>query len=120
MARILIVEDEPAIALVLSELLTGEGHVCETAADGQRGLARLHQLPAPDLVLLDLLMPGVGGKAVLTAMRAEPSLAMIPVIVVTGAVTSGRDFPSSELYQGLLPKPFQLTDIVATVERCLV
>ncbi len=119
MARILVIEDEPAIALILSEVLSGEGHTVQASADGTAGLERLHRYPAPDVVLLDLLMPGVGGRAVLAAMRSESSLAAIPVILVTGAVQSSADFPPPDQYQALLPKPFQLADVVAAVERCL-
>jgi len=119
MARVLVIEDEPAIALILTEVLSAEGHIVESAADGAAGLTRLHERAAPDVVLLDLIMPGVGGRAVLAAMRSEPPLAGIPVILVTGAVPSSRDFPAPDQYQALLTKPFQLTDVVAAVERCL-
>lgn len=119
MARVLIIEDEPSIALILVEVLCGEGHEVETAPNGTAGLMRLSRQPVPDIVLLDLLMPVLGGRAVLEAMRSEPSLAGVPVVLITGAVPSARDFPPPSQYQALLSKPFQLGDVSSVVARCL-
>ncbi len=120
MARILVVEDEPSIALILTQILTEAGHEVSSAADGNQGLECLRRGPVPDLVILDLLMPGVGGKAVLEEMRSTPALGSIPVILVTGAAPSSRDFPPAGHYQALLAKPFRLDDAQRIVEDCLV
>ncbi len=119
MARILVAEDEPSIVLVLTELLSGEGHDVEAVPNGGACLSRLQNMPLPDLVLLDLLMPGLGGRQVLASMRADPALRDVPVVLVTGAVPSSRDFPPAEQYQALLAKPFQLTGVLEIVGRCL-
>jgi CheY-like chemotaxis protein len=119
MAHVLIIEDEPAIAMILSEVLRDHGHESVIASTGAAGLERLAQDPVPDLVLLDLFMPGLGGRAVLEHMRAGPGSRNIPVVVVTGAVPSVADFPPVGSYQALLGKPFNLSDVIAVVDRCL-
>lgn len=119
MASVLIIEDEPTIAMVLSEALSDEGYETVTEPDGAAGLQRLREGPLPNVVLLDLFMPGLSGRAVLEAMRSDPHLAVIPVILVTGAVPRTEDFPPETTYQALLSKPFSLEDLVASVRRCL-
>jgi CheY-like chemotaxis protein len=116
--RVLIIEDEPAIAMILSEVLRDHGHEPSVAPTGIAGLAELARDPVPDVVLLDLFMPGLGGRAVLESMRAQPRTRDIPVVVVTGAVPSTADFPPVGSYQALLSKPFNLVDVIAIVEGC--
>lgn len=115
MAKVLIIEDEPSIALILTELLRGEGHETVTATNGAAGLEALVQPPLPDVVLLDLFMPGVDGRAVLESMRSDGGLADIPVILITGAVPSATDFPPRGAYQHLIQKPFNLNDVAEAV-----
>lgn len=119
MASVLIIEDEPTIAMVLSEALSDEGYETRTEPDGTAGLQRLREEPLPQVVILDLFMPGLSGRAVLEAMRNDPRLAAIPVILVTGAVPRTEDFPPETTYQALLSKPFSLEDLVTSVRRCL-
>ena len=83
MRTILVVDDEPLIALALQAALEDAGHTVATAANGRQGLERLRQPPRPDLVLLDMMMPVMNGPAMLAAMVADPALRGIPVIVVS-------------------------------------
>ncbi len=80
-----MVEDEPEAAELLRGIL--ERHGCEVlhAGDGERALEIAHELPPPDLVLLDLELPILDGRALLETMRSDPSLSGIPVVVVSGA-----------------------------------
>lgn len=117
MARVLIIEDEPAIALVLQELLTDEGHEVTTALDGLAGLERLRHEPTPGIVLVDLFMPGMSGRDVVQSMRADEQLNAVPVVIITGAVPDPRDFPPEGSYQALLPKPFDLEDVIEKVKN---
>lgn len=117
MPQVLVIEDEPAIAMVFQEFLGEEGYEVAIAFDGVAGLNRLRQGPVPDVVIVDLFMPGMGGREVIQSMRADPSLAHVPVIVVTGAVPDARDFPPEGSFQALLGKPFELRAVLQQVEQ---
>jgi CheY-like chemotaxis protein len=119
MARVLVIEDEATIALILSEVLREQGHEAVTVSGGAAGLDWLRESPPPDVVLLDLFMPGLGGRDVLKAMRSDPRLKDVPVVLVTGAVPSVEDFPPNGTYQALITKPFDLSDITETIDACL-
>lgn len=119
LARVLIVEDEPSIGFILREVLEGEGHKVTVLTSGTAALDWLAVEPPPDAVLLDLLMPGLGGREVLEAIRRERRLREVPVILVTGAVPKGDGFPAEGSYQGLLTKPFDLADVVSVVNSAV-
>ena len=84
---VLVVEDDPWTRTVLTELLADEGYRVMRAASGIQALqlARSH---SPDVIVLDLNLPGKSGLEVLRALRANEQTATIPVIVVSGAVDS--------------------------------
>jgi CheY-like chemotaxis protein len=88
--RVLLVDDEPATRKLVGDLLRGEGAQVREAANGREALALLNE-EAPDLVLLDLLMPELDGFAVIEAIRARADLAGLPVLVVTAADLTGED-----------------------------
>jgi len=81
-ATILVVDDDPAVRDLMQRLLSREGFRVESAAGGEDGL-RLARVLRPDLITLDVLMPGLDGWAVLTALKADSELADIPVIMLT-------------------------------------
>ena len=83
MATVLVVDDEPLIAMALEAALEDAGYAVVTAANGRQGLERLAEAPRPDLVLLDMMMPVMNGPAMLAAMAADPDLAGIPVVVLS-------------------------------------
>ena len=83
--KILVVEDDPSVRGLLQTLLSAEGYDVSTASDGLAGLVKATSSP-PRLVLLDLMMPDLGGVRVLEEMRDDPELSDIPVIVVTCTV----------------------------------
>jgi diguanylate cyclase (GGDEF)-like protein len=82
MSRILIVDDEPAIVELLEEHLQSEGYDTEHAFSGEEALARLEK-SAPDLVILDLMLPGMDGYEVCRLMQADARLNHVPVIMLT-------------------------------------
>ena len=84
MKKILIVEDDTVTAKIYRTTLEKAGFAVETAANGQAGLARINEL-APDGVLADLMMPGLGGIELLKRLRATPQFQNLPVIVYTNA-----------------------------------
>lgn len=87
MAKILLIEDEPALQEALGEFLRSHGHRIAMASDGVGGLAEMRSA-RPELILLDLILPKMHGLDVLEAMRADPTLAGIPVIVLTNVESS--------------------------------
>ncbi len=83
MATVLVVDDEPLIAMALEAALEDAGYAVSTAANGRQGLERLAEAPRPDLVLLDMMMPVMNGPAMLAEIAADPELAGIPVVVLS-------------------------------------
>jgi DNA-binding response OmpR family regulator len=113
--RVLVVEDDPSVRGLLQTLLTAEGYEVATAADG---LAALQAASAtlPALVLLDLVMPDLGGARVIEQLREDPALAAIPVIVVTGkeeAVPAMKDLLGDD---NVVLKPFGVGELLARVD----
>jgi DNA-binding response OmpR family regulator len=116
--RILIVEDHPTMREAMRLVLEGEGFAIDEAADGEAALASIHASP-PDLLFLDLNIPGTSGTGVLEAIRADPTLAAVRVIVVTAA---GEESRAEALRLGAdeyFTKPFSPTALLQTVERVL-
>ncbi|HEX8793088.1 MAG TPA: response regulator [Polyangiaceae bacterium] len=84
MSRVLVVDDDEAVRIVVEAVLRADGHDVATAGDGETALGLLGHSPAPSLVLLDLMMPRLSGWDVLEAMAHRPQLADVPVLVLTG------------------------------------
>jgi CheY-like chemotaxis protein len=84
MKRILIIEDDPVAGSVYARYLQSRGFTTELVTDGMRGLEQLHVTP-PDAVLLDLIMPKMGGIEVLKQLRAQEAFRALPVVVMTNA-----------------------------------
>ncbi len=81
-ATILIVDDEPQNRKLLEALLRPEGYLTQSAANGEEALALIAERP-PDLILLDVMMPGMDGFEVATRLKANPATASIPIIMVS-------------------------------------
>jgi two-component system OmpR family response regulator len=116
--RILVVDDEADVRLLLSRVLRDSGYDVDTACDGGEALAKLAE-SRPDLVLLDLMMPGVDGWGVLGELKKETSPP--PVVLVTASAdpsTFGRSV--REGVAGYIAKPFRFRDLLGTCERVLI
>ncbi|MFC3651669.1 response regulator [Dyella humi] len=83
-SQVLVVDDDDLYREKLAVALRQEGHWVDAAHDGQRALAAMRER-VPDLVLLDLVMPGMDGLSVIEVMRADPVLAPVPIVLVTAA-----------------------------------
>ena len=113
---VLVVEDDPSVRGLLQTLLSAEGYQVATASDGLAGLVKASSQP-PALVLLDLMMPDLGGVRVLEQMREDPQLAQVPVIVVTGkldAIESMRELLGED---NVFLKPFAVGELLARVDN---
>lgn len=118
-AKILVVEDEPENRLLIGMILTTEGYQVIPAVDGADALARLASEP-PDLILLDLMMPQMNGFEVLERLRADPTTAPVPVIVLT-ALAQERDIARavSSGAQGYVIKPFEPDELLKRIGQAL-
>ncbi|MEX2288827.1 MAG: response regulator transcription factor [Mycobacteriales bacterium] len=112
--KILVVEDDPSVRGLLQTLLSAEGYDVATASDGLAGLVKATSSP-PALVLLDLMMPDLGGVRVLEEMRDDPDLADIPVIVVTGKVDAIPGMRTLLGEDNVFLKPFAVGELLARV-----
>ncbi len=113
-ANVLVVEDDPSVRGLLHTLLTGEGYEVATASDGLAGLVKASSVK-PDLMLLDLMMPDLGGVRVLEELRGDPALADVPVIVVTGKLEAVPPLRGLLGEENVFVKPFGVTELLARV-----
>ena len=117
--KVLIADDEPNILISLEFLMQREGHAVSVARDGDEALAAIRR-ERPDLVLLDVMMPGKSGFDVCQAVRADPDLAGVKIVMLTA---KGRD---TDLAKGTalgadayITKPFSTQELAARVRGLL-
>ena len=112
--RVLVVEDDPSVRGLLHTLLSAEGYDVSTASDGLAGLVKA-TASHPALVLLDLMMPDLGGVRVLEELRDDPELADIPVIVVTGKIDAVPGMRQLLGEDNVFVKPFAVAELLTRV-----
>lgn len=116
---VLVVEDEDSIALAIEFVLARQGYAHDRVAHGREAIARIRALH-PDLVLLDIMLPDISGYEVIEALRADPALRDIRVLMMTarGSVIERRK--GLELgADGFIAKPFELAELRAEMARLL-
>ena len=117
--RVLVVDDEQLNRMLLRRAVELVGHTVREANDGRQALARLAEEPV-DVVLLDLVMPEMDGYTTLEAIKADPTLRHIPVIVVSGVEDIASVVRCIEIgATDYLPKPFQPAILKARLEASL-
>ena len=112
--RVLVVEDDPSVRGLLQTLLVAEGYEVSTASDGLGGLGQI-AATSPALVLLDLVMPDLGGARVLQELADDPVLARIPVLVVTGQEDALPDMRARLGDENVFLKPFAVAELLSRV-----
>src|SRR3970040_1373078 len=117
-ADILIVEDHPTMREAMRLILEHEGFEIREAPDGAAALAMVRDHP-PDLMFLDLNIPGASGGDVLTEVKSDPSTRDVRVIIVTATGEEGREFVLSLGADEYFTKPFSPLALLRTVERVL-
>ena len=112
--KLLIVDDDPGIIAVLSDLLQDEGYEVETAIDG----AAIHIVPTtqPDLILLDVMMPIMSGVEASKRLKADPATRNIPIIAMSAGATL-RDRYKDMAADDFLAKPFEIGDLLDKIKR---
>jgi DNA-binding response OmpR family regulator len=119
MARILVVEDDPDIAGLIVHCLETVGHASDLVRGGADVLPRVRAAP-PDLIVLDLMLPGLDGLAVCRILRADPLTAAIPIIMVTARAHESDRIVGLELgADDYVTKPFSPRELVARVGALL-
>ncbi|MDR0810520.1 MAG: response regulator [Gemmobacter sp.] len=117
--RVLIVEDEDNIALALEYLLGREGHEHDRIANGAEALPHI-RATRPDLVLLDVMLPEVSGYDICRAIRRDPRLAGVRILLMTARGSAlerqkGMEFGAD----GFIAKPFELKELRQEMHRVL-
>lgn len=117
---ILAVEDDEHIAALIQFVFEREGFRVEIAPDGSAAAGLIDSGPRPDLVLLDMMLPGLSGQQLVERIRAKPEWAAIPVIMLTSqsherAIVRALDAGASDY----VIKPFRPEELVARVRRFL-
>jgi CheY-like chemotaxis protein len=114
MPTVLVVEDHNHMRAMLGELLTLEGYEPLLAGCGEEAI-QLAPIHLPDVVLLDLKLPGIDGCETARLLKSDPATQHIPIIG-TSLVYRSLASQVSHLFDGFFPKPFELDDLITTIE----
>ena len=115
MKTVLVVDDEPVLRTIVREILHEEGYAVIEAADG-RVMLEIMARERPDLVLMDVMMPGLDGRDAYRQLRSRPEHSDIPVVMMSAAVPAHGLDPS---IAGFMAKPFDLTQLIDLVVRLI-
>jgi CheY-like chemotaxis protein len=117
MASILLVEDEASTVMIISSALSKAGHTVVAAASGGEGLQKA-KASSPQLIIMDMSMPGMSGFEAIRKLKAEPSLQAIPVLALTSAITAAdRDEAYEAGCDAFESKPVDFTRLLARVKE---
>jgi len=114
LGTILVIDDDPSVRDLMQRFLNKEGFRVETAPTGEAGLQRAREI-RPSAITLDVMMPGMDGWAVLTALKAEPDLADIPVVMLT--ILDNKDIGYALGASDYLTKPIDRGRLVAILRK---
>ena len=116
-AWVLVVDDSATIRAVLGKMLSQDGHVVLKAADGETAIemARKEQ---PDLIFLDIVMPGMNGFATLRALRRDPQTHAIPIVMISGNLQATEQFYVQRFgADDFMKKPFGRSEVFARIQH---
>jgi CheY-like chemotaxis protein len=125
MAKLLIVDDEPTLVLLMRTVLEKAGHTVDAAGNGREALVKLGvapedaAAPLPDLVLLDVMMPILDGLGVASAMKDHPRVGGVPILIVTAKGDMRPLFEAMPQVAGFFQKPFTPAALREAVEKAV-
>ena len=114
--RILLVDDEPDLVRITSYRLQKAGYVILVAESGTQGL-QLAQRERPDLILLDLNLPYMNGYDVCRALKTDPNLKNIPIIVFSASSESIKEKSEEIGASAYIVKPFEISNLLETISK---
>ncbi|MEO8303535.1 MAG: response regulator [Betaproteobacteria bacterium] len=118
-AKVLVVDDTPHNVKLLADLLGVKGYAVATAVNGEEALAKVAS-ESPDLILLDVMMPGLSGYDVCRRLRSDPATALLPIVLVTSLDPQGERVKGIEAgADDFLPKPINQAELFARVRSLL-
>ncbi len=114
--RMLVVDDSPTICAVLGRMLEQDGYAVQKVADGEQAL-ELAKAELPELIFLDIVLPGINGFAVLRALRHDPLTAHIPIVMISGNPQATEQFYVQRYgADDFMKKPFGRIEVQASIE----
>jgi len=117
--RILIIDDSATIVATLRKMLRQNGFATFEAGDAEKGL-EVAQAEVPDIIFLDIVLPGMNGFSALRQLRRDPRTAQIPVIMISGNAQATEEFYVQRIgADDFMKKPFSRPEIFARIERLL-
>lgn len=117
--RILVIDDSPTIIAALKKILRSAGCIVTEALDAEQGLEQLEE-NKPDLVFLDIVLPGMNGFAALRQMRRIPATAHIPVVMISGNEQATEQFYAKRIgADDFMKKPFSRHEVFARIESLI-
>lgn len=118
--KILVVDDEESLLVLLTALLGEEGYEVEIAENGEEALAKLKDY-RPDLVLLDMMMPGMSGREVCDKIRGDPKTKNLKVAFLTVAKFSetGKETLEKMKVSDYITKPFENDDLLKRIKKII-
>lgn len=125
MASLLVVDDEPALVMLMRAVLEKAGHAVSEAGNGREALSRIGvspddpAAPLPDLILLDVMMPVLDGVGVAAALRGHPRAGKIPILIVSAKGDLRPLFEAMPQVAGFFRKPFTPAGLREAVQRAL-
>jgi adenylate cyclase len=112
--KILVIEDDEYSRDALAHLLVSEGYEAQSASDGESGLEKAHEIH-PDVIVLDLNLPGIDGKQVIEMIRSDGPLKSVPILVVTGDEAKDAQAAVDLGADGYLTKPVEFDELINAI-----
>ncbi len=117
--RVLIIDDSPTVLTFLRKMFSSAGYVTLVAQNAEHGLQMVRSAQ-PDLVVLDVIMPGMNGFAALRQIRRDPDMQHLPVLMMSGNEQATEQFYVMRIgADGFMKKPFSRFDLFSRIERML-
>lgn len=117
--RILIVDDSPTIVALLRKFLQQSGYITLEAGDAEKGV-ELARAERPDMIFLDIVLPGMNGFAALRMLRRDPATREIPIVMISGNEQATEQFYAQRIgADDFMKKPFSRFEVFARIERLL-